>query len=171
MPWIRLEARCLPVAVILACTWAVTACADNTTGAEVEGIARFAGTWQCKQFSITHNEHPGVVIDLVGNGGAVQMSIQASGTFSGTATIPGVILGDPEMGPVTVPISGVLRDLGTDRVRFDFIPEIPPVFTTMDTEYAFIGNTLTLEDQESVFDFNGDGTGEPGTFSGHFTRS
>jgi hypothetical protein len=171
-PTIRTKKLALHPIVALALVIApvLPACSDAATGPGAEGIAMFAGTWRCTQFSITHNKQAGTVFDLVGSGGAVQMSIQSSGTFSGTATVPGPLLGHAAMGPVTVPLSGILRMVGEGIVRIDFIPDIPPVFTTMETEYTMIGHTLALKNEESVFDFDGDGVGEPGRFSWIFTR-
>lgn len=149
----------------------VMACGDSGTDPEEEGIARFAGSWTSSAFSITSQLHPGTSFDLVGAGGAVQMSVQPSGSFSGTATIPGSLLGIPELGTVNAPISGMIRIVDATTLRIDYIPELPPVFTTMEPSFTLSQTTWTMEDPSAVWDFDADGIGDAGTFLGTFVRN
>ena len=92
-------------------------------------------------------------------------------SFSGTATIPGTLLGMPELGTVNAPISGMIRIVDATTLRIDYIPELPPVFTTMEPSFTLSETTWTMEDPSAVWDFNADGIGEAGTFLGTFVRN
>jgi hypothetical protein len=77
----------------------------------------------------------------------------------------------PEAGVVTVPLAGVMRLTSPDRLRIDFVPEIPPIFTTMDPGFTVVGNRLTILDDTANFDFDNDGEKEPATFQAQFVRN
>lgn len=141
------------------------------TGLDEGEMAQYAGTWTGTQFALTAAQNPAMAFDLIGAGGSMVFSIQPNGNFSGTATVPGVLMGVPEMGTITIPLSGVMRLQSETKLRIDFIPEIPPIFTTMDPDVTLSGNTLTLFYDEGTFDFDQDGVNEPSVFQGQMVRN
>jgi hypothetical protein len=149
----------------------LVACSDAGTEPDGFAIADLAGSWESTAFSVTSQADASLSFDLIGGGGAVNVSIQPSGNFTGTAVIPGVLIGNPEMGVLTVPLAGVMRLMEGDRLRIDFIPEIPPIFTTMDPAFTLSGNSMTIVDDTADFDFDGDGIEEPSVFTGTLTRN
>lgn len=158
------------VAGMLILSMMVTGCGDDGSGPEEGPMADYVGTWEGTQFAIVSAANPAVAFDLIGAGGSMVFSVQSNGNFSGTAAVPGVLMGAPEMGTITIPLSGVMTPLDGGRLRISFIPEIPPVFTTMDPETTLVGNTMTLYYGAAGFDFDQDGVHEDAIFQGEMVR-
>lgn len=161
-----------PAIALLGLFMAMVAC-DGGGGTEPDEltIADLAGSWQGTQFSVTSQANPALVFDLISSGGSVNVSVQTQGTFTGTASLPGDLIGSPELGVITVPLAGVMRLMNEATLRIDYIPEIPPIFTTMDPEFTLNGNSLTIIDDTADFDFDGDGVEEPAIFRGTLSRN
>lgn len=136
-------------------------CEDGGTGPGEFNVADLAGSWDATELSVTSKADPALSVRLIEGGGAVHWAIQPSGAFLGTAVVPGVLLELPNIGVVTVPLSGRIRLLDPSTLRLDFIPEIPPMFTTVDGSFTLTGNTLTLVDEDAEYDFNLGGSDEP----------
>jgi hypothetical protein len=130
---------------------------------EVDGlvIADLAGVWELTAIAVTSDADPSVRFDLIGAGGATTFSIQSSGNFTGSVLIPAALTGGVDM---TVPLSGVMRLMaeGT-QLWINFVPEVPPFFTTMQASFELDGGALTILNEGSAFDFDGDGVPEPAT--------
>jgi hypothetical protein len=123
-----------------------------------------AGTWEITEFSMTSAGDPAVTFDLIALGGSAHLGLQASGNFTGTAVIPGLLVGVPQGGPITLPLAGVVRLVDGVTLRIDFIPEIPPVFTALEAGFTLEGNSLTVVDEAATYDFDNDGAREPARF-------
>jgi len=167
----KLPSISLGAAALLAAIIPLVACSDGSTEPDQMTVADLAGAWFGSQFSISSQANPRVGIDVVAAGGTVTVAIQPSGTFSGTAAMPGFLIGTPQIGVVTVPMSGVFRLLGENTLRMDFIPEIPPLFVAMNTSFTYSGDVLTVTDPNTEFDFDNDGTGEPAVFQASLRRN
>jgi len=136
------------------------------TGSPMESdmlkLEDLAGVWQVTSFAVTSNDDPAVGMDLTQMGMATTISLGTQGNFTGSVLLPGLLTG---LGDVTVPIAGIMRLMDDPNyLRIDFVPEIPPFFTAMQSEVEVVGNILTLVDEFSDFDFDQDGVGEPATW-------
>ena len=149
----------------------LAACGDGGTAPDEFTIADLAGSWDASELSVTAKASSAVSMDLIASGGAVHWATQPSGNFTGTAVLPGALIGMPEAGVVTLPLSGVMRLTTPNKLRIDFIPEIPPIFTTMDPGFTVDGNRLTILDDTAEFDFDGDQVKEPAVFRAQFVRN
>jgi hypothetical protein len=142
---------------------------DSPTGSAELGIADLAGTWISEAFVMTSRDQPSVTLDLMALGASITWAVKPSGAFSGTAVLPGG--GFSASGTLTVPMSGVLRIVDAETIRVDFVPEIPPMFATFIGSFTFGGDAMTIvDDDETVFDFDGDGVPEPATLHTRFRR-
>lgn len=159
------------LAGMLVLTLAIAGCGDDGAGPEEGPMAEYAGTWEGTQFALVSAANSQIAFDLIGAGGSMVFSVQANGNFSGTATIPGALMGAPEMGTITIPLSGVMNPMDGGKLRISFIPEIPPLFTTMDPEATLVGNTLSLYMADGAFDFDQDGVTETAILQGEMVRN
>ncbi len=149
----------------------LTGCgADDSTGPDGLSIADFAGAWEGTQYAVVSSADSDIRFDLIEDGGSVQMTVEPSGSFSGTVGVPGARIGMPEVEMITFPISGLWRLDGEDQMHIEFLPQIPPIFTTMDPFFELDGNTLTIWDETAEFDFDGNGQTAAANFVGIMVR-
>jgi len=160
----RQPLRCTVVAALLL----LAGCSGDPTGPP-SVLDRLAGTWTGEAFTVTSNADAAQVLDLVALGGTLTLAIGPSGSFSGSALLPGGLFGAP--GLITIPLSGVIRIVDATTLRIDFVPEVLPVFTAFTTTFVLDEHTLTLQDGGSSWDFDEDGENEPATLSGRFRRN
>ncbi len=159
---------------LLAPLWVLTtvaslaACDGDGTGPGEGPMREYAGTWMSTATLVQHKDNPLIAFDVVAYGGTLTFHIEASGHFSGTAAIPSALLGRPGMGTITVPLLGVMQLLSENTVWIRFTPEMPPLFQTMNSTFVRNGRSLTLTDDEGLFDFNFDGVPEPRIFMAEF---
>jgi hypothetical protein len=162
--------KTLLLGLILA-TGAVLSCGtDGGTGPDRLTIADFAGRWEGLQYAVVSSVDPNVRFDLIEDGGTVHMTVEPSGSFSGTVGIPGARIGMPEVELITFPVSGLWRLEGMDRIHIEFLPQIPPIFTIMDPFFELDGNRLTIWEETAEFDFDGNGEMAPANFVGIMVR-
>lgn len=144
---------------------------EGATAPDELTIASLAGSWTGTEFAISSSADSAIALDLIASGGAILVSVEPIGSFTGTAVIPGVLIGDPALGTLTVPLAGVMRLIDETTLRIDFVPEIPPIFTTMDPTFTLSGNTLTILDESAEFDFDADGATEPSVYQIRFGKN
>ncbi len=126
---------------------------DDGVEPELITIADFEGSWNCTSFIATSTADPQIQFNLVLLGGALSATVETDGSFVGSVTYP-----DPEtLQPVTEQVSGVFSLVSQTEVRIEFDTEIPPILENDIVEFTLLGNTLTLHDDTSVFDFDFDG--------------
>lgn len=162
----RMSVLTLGLGVVLA-----LGCGDN--GTEPDGIsaADFAGSWEVTSFVVTSHDDPNLSSDLIAGGAAIHVAVQPSGSFSGAAVIPGELVSIPEIGVVTVPLAGVVRVVDQETLVVEFVPQIPPVFTTWNAEFTLIGDVLTAVDTDAEFDFGDDSTWDRAIFQTTMVRN
>lgn len=132
-------------------------CSDSSTNSTgVDESSQLTGTWNSQQFAIRSTADPAISFDLVGAGGTLLFSIQPLGTFTGTAVLPGTLVGMPDLPSISFPLSGVITLVDEEIMTINFVPEIPPVFMNLSTEYEFVGDQIGFTDATS-FDFDQDG--------------
>jgi hypothetical protein len=140
---------------------------DNGIAPEPLTIADFAGTWNCTAYTAVGSDNPQLQFDLLAVGGSLTATVQSNGSFTGEVTFPDPATSEPQ----TIPIQGSFSLISQTLVRIEFNPEIPPILTTDTFEFTLSGNTLTLHDDASPFDFDFDGQNEVAIFDATLVRS
>lgn len=150
----------------------VSACGEESATAPDEFTAAgLTGSWEGSAFSISSVADPETGFDLIEAGGAIMVSVEAGGNFTGTTVIPGILIGNPDLGALTIPLAGVMQLIDDTTMRIDFVPEIPPMFTRMDPTFTLNGNALTILDDAAEFDFDADGATEPSVYRITFAKN
>ncbi len=154
--------------VVLLSGVALLGCGDDGNGTTPEEItlADFEGSWEATQYKVTNSAAPQIWLDLVALGGSFTMDADDAGNFTGQADIPATL-----GGPLTLQYQGSFQLVTQDTMEVTFNPEIPPFLTDFTGWFELSGNTLTLEDQNTTFDFDEDGQDEPAIFEGIMVRS
>ena len=129
-------------------------------------IADLAGTWTCTQVLAVSTVDPQVQFELIALGGALSVTVAPDGTFVGEASFP-----DPDTGlPVAVPFAGTFNLASQTVVVAGFVVEIPPFLEDGSFDFTLIGNTMTLHQEVTTFDFDFDGVDDPAEFDATFVR-
>jgi hypothetical protein len=132
------------VAVVAAAV-VVAGCGTSTDPDVDPAVEPFVGTWDAVVFTVTGDAPPNTVVDVL-TLAAFWIAIEPSGTYTATIELPGAL---PEIGDLTVdgPSQLTLR------------PSVgPPAPST----YSFATPDSLVLDGATEFDFNLDGTDEPG---------
>ncbi|NNK48234.1 MAG: hypothetical protein HKP01_05115 [Gemmatimonadetes bacterium] len=141
---------------------------DDFEGPEADPIviADLAGTWTCTQFLATSENDPQMQFELISMGGSLAVTVQPDGAFVGEASFP-----DPDTGQlVVVPFGGTFDLTSQTLLVAGFLVEIPPFLESGTFEFTLIGNTLTLHQEVSTFDFDFDGVADPAVFDATLVR-
>lgn len=157
---------------ILVCALTV-GCSDDDDGGNKPvpiTLADFEGTWEASSYKLTNPAVP-LTIDLVQNGGSFDFTAADDGTFTGSAVIPGAMVGAPN--DLELNYAGYVELVTQDTVKVVFDPEIPPFITTFTGAFTLSGDTFTITDESQMFDFDGPGPeGEvPAIFEGTMVKS
>lgn len=129
-------------------------------------IADLAGTWNCTQFLAVSTVDPQVQFELIAMGGSLAVTVAPDGSFVGDASFP-----DPDTGQLIVVPFGGTFDLASQTVLVaGFLLEIPPFLENGSFEFTLIGNTMTLHQAVTTFDFDFDGVDDPAEFDATFVR-
>ena len=129
-------------------------------------IADLAGTWNCTQFLAVSTVDPQVQFELIAMGGTLVVTVAPDGSFVGNASFP-----DPDTGlPVAVPFAGTFNLASQTVVVAGFVVEIPPFLEDGSFDFTLTGNTMTLHQEVTTFDFDFDGVDDPAEFDATFVR-
>lgn len=129
-------------------------------------IADLAGTWTCTQFLAVSTVDPQVQFELISMGGSLVVNVAPDGSFVGNASFP-----DPDTGvPVAVPFAGTFDLASQTVVVAGFVVEIPPFLEDGSFDFTLNGNTMTLHQEVTTFDFDFDGVDDPAEFDATFVR-
>ena len=129
-------------------------------------IADLAGTWNCTQFLAVSTVDPQVQFELIAMGGTLVVTVAPDGSFVGNASFP-----DPDTGlPVAVPFAGTFDLASQTVVVAGFVVEIPPFLEDGSFDFTLTGNTMTLHQEVTTFDFDFDGVDDPAEFDATFVR-
>jgi hypothetical protein len=126
----------------------------TTVAADEIDVSDFEGSWEATSYAITSKADPAVTIDVIAAGAVLTAQTDTAGNLSGQVDVPEAL-----GGPLTLDFAAtfVLVDQETMAVTFD--PEIPPLLTDFTGPFGLDETTMTLQDDDAVFDF-GDGAGE-----------
>ena len=122
-------------------------------------IADFAGVWDAASYLVKSKDDPAMSMDPIALGGSMTATIDTGGRLTGTASIP-----DPARGMLTFPFAGQLTLIDQGTISIDFQPDIPPLLTDDTARFSLSGSTLVLENDNTTFDWDSDGTPDPSTF-------
>lgn len=129
-------------------------------------IADLAGTWTCTQFLAVSTVDPQLQFELISMGGSLVVNVAPDGSFVGNASFP-----DPDTGmPVAVPFAGTFDLASQTVVVAGFVVEIPPFLEDGSFDFTLVGNTMTLHQEVTTFDFDFDGVADPAEFDATFVR-
>jgi hypothetical protein len=123
---------------------AVIGCSDTAAPSDP---ADLAGTWNATSMVFVDDADPTVSVDVVTMGASFQLVIAADGTFTGAFA----------MGSEIEPFAGTIAISGTNLIITD---SLDPTDTST-VAFTLDGNTLTLMDDEELYDFDDDGQEEP----------
>ena len=144
-----------------------TGCSDDGSEPDLITIADFAGSWETVTYRVTNSAIPAISLEIISLGAAMEWDADESGNFTGSAFIPAVLAGQD----LNLDVGGTFSLISQDSVVINFVPEIPPFLTQTRAEFELTGNLLSFIDENSTFDFDGDGTEEAAIFEGTFMRS
>jgi hypothetical protein len=144
-----------------------TGCSDDGSKPDLITVADFAGSWETVTYRVTNSAIPAISLEIISLGAAMEWEADESGNFTGSAFIPAALAGQD----LNMPVNGTFNLISQDSVVINFIPEIPPFLTQTRAEFELTGNLLTFKDENSTFDFDGDGNDEAAIFEGTFVRS
>ncbi len=117
-------------------------------------VADFEGSWEAASFVVTSQDDPAVTLDVIALGVALAAGADADGNVTGQAELPEAL-----GGPLTLDFAGVFDVVDQETMTVSFDPDIPPLLTSFTGPFTFDGQTLTIVDENTVFDFD-DGNGE-----------
>ena len=138
---------------------------DNGTDPDPIVIADLAGDWDCTLFLATSTEDPTVQFELIALGGALSVTVQPDGSFTGLASIPDLGAGETE-----VPFGGTFALVSQTVLSMQFTQEIPPFLENGTAEFTLVGNTMTIHQDVTTFDFDFDQQDDPATFDATLVR-
>jgi hypothetical protein len=124
---------------------------DNGSDPPQIEIADLEGNWNCTVFLVTNANDQTEQFELIAMGGSLFAAVAPDGSFVGEASFPG----DGGV-PVVVPIGGTFTLVSQTELSIQFAVEFPPFLENDTVEFTLSGNTLTLHDEVTTFDFDFD---------------
>jgi len=151
----------LPGAILVGCG------SDDGSSPDLITLADFEGSWVAVSYSVTSVAIPGLSLEVISMGATFEWEADDAGHFTGSAFIPAALAGQD----LNLDFQGAVTLLSQDSVVVNFNPEIPPFLTQLRGEFHLAGDVFTVTEEDSEFDFNGDGNMEAAIFEGTFERS
>jgi hypothetical protein len=130
--------------------------------------ADFEGSWAATEYKITKKDDAMVSVELISLGGSLSWDAQADGSFSGEVSIPAALV--PPSG-LQFSFTGTFAIVKQDSIRITFDQEVPPFLTSFQGGFSLSGDTVTVTDHNTTFDFDGDEVEEDAIFEGTMVRS
>ncbi len=148
------------VALGIACAVSLVGCGDD--GPSAPPAETLVGTWSATAVDLVSVANAAVRVDLVDDYGAtLTLTLTANDAFTMVLDYPDAGPGGPWGGDATV--TGTWSS--TDVLTLQTTPTSQWQFETV-----LSGNTLTLTEADTSFDFDGDGTPEDADFGMTLTR-
>lgn len=139
---------------------------DDGSSPRVITVSDFEGVWVAQTYTVTSVANPQVSLEFVGLGGGFNFDVDDEGNFQGRAFVPGALMGMP----LELPFQGTFELISQDSVYVEFTPEFPPFLTNTRAGFDLVGDTFTITDANTMFDFDGDQVAEPASFVGVLTK-
>lgn len=131
-----------------------TTSAPETTAPGEVVVADFNGAWEAASFVVTSQDDPSVTLDVIALGVVLTADADVDGNITGQAEVP-----EAFGGPITLDFTATFEVVDQETMAVAFVPNIPPLLTSFTGPFTFDGETLTITDENAVFDFD-DGNGE-----------
>lgn len=131
-----------------------TTAAPVTTAPAGVVVADFEGAWEAASFTVTSQDDPSVTLDVIALGVVLTADADADGNITGQAEVPEAL-----GGPLALDFTATFEVVDQESMAVAFVPNIPPLLTSFTGPFTFDGETLTIIDENAVFDFD-DGEGE-----------
>jgi hypothetical protein len=148
----------------------IVGCGDDDGGStpRIITVADFEGHWDFASYKLTDPTIP-LTVDFIANGASFDFNVADDGTFTGTGTVPGALIGLPN--DLDLEFAGTFQLVTQDTASVIFDQEIPPFVTDFSGAFTLQGNTLTFRDDNETFDIDGDEVEEDVIFEGIMIRS
>jgi hypothetical protein len=156
----------LPVIVVVG-TLLAGCGGDNGGEPKVIVLSDFEGAWVATQYEATSVDNPLMSLELISAGGAFGFNADDEGNFAGRGFVPAALAGMT----LELPFQGYVELIGQDTLVVHFTPEMPPFLTGMRGAFTLSGNTLTIYDPNSTFDFDGDEQPDAAIFEGTLVKN
>ena len=158
--------RLLPVFLLLGLMFTGCGSDDNGGGPDLIVASDFEGQWVVLEYRATSDANPLVTMELISLGGAFEFDAEDDGAFTGRGFVPASVAGMT----LEIPFQGQMELISQDTLAVNFTPEQLPFLTNMRGAFTLDGNTLTLDDANAEFDFDGDQELEPADFEATLER-
>lgn len=119
---------------------------------EIE-VSDFEGSWEATSYVLTSRDDPSVTIDVIAAGAVFTAETDRAGDLSGQVEVPEAL-----GGPLTLPFAATFTLVDQETMTVTFEPEIPPLLTDFTGPFGLDETSMTLRDDDALFDF-GDGAG------------
>jgi hypothetical protein len=159
-----------PLAVVLLAGSLFVGCGGDDGGGggpDLIVIGDFEGVWAATSRKVTSATNPQISLDLVTLGGALSWDVDDTGQFTGRAFVPEVLTGVS----IELPSQGHFELISQDSLKVVFTPEVPPFLKSARVEFTLVGDTFTVLDENSMFDFDGDQVPEPAIVEGTLVKN
>ncbi len=113
-------------------------------------------------YRATSVRNPQVSIEFIAIGGGFGFEVDDAGVFTGRMFVPPSFVGFPW----EQPFQGSFELVSQDSIQFSFAPEIPPFLTDTRAAFTYAGDTFSITDTNTTFDFDGNQVEEPAIFEG-----
>jgi len=156
------------LAVVVPAGVLFTGCGDDDGGGSPKliTVSDFEGSWLAASYKLTSSANSQISLDLVESGGAFSWDADDAGQFSGRGFIPASLAGVS----LELEFQGAFDLITQDSVEVNFTPEFPPFLEDTRAGFTLVGETFTIIDENTLFDFDGDQTPEPAIFEGTMIR-
>ena len=144
-PRLRIDTGAVVLVALL-----VAGLASGCGGDDDVSTGDLEGSWVATSFTVTSRGEPAMSLDAVMLGATLEADVDAEGAVNG-------VLGVPEAlgGPLDLPFQATFTIEDQDTMAVSFAEEIPPLLTSFTGPFTLDGDTLTLTDENAVFDFGG----------------
>lgn len=143
----------------------LTGCEGDSAASNDSELFGLEGSWEATEFTVASLSDSTHIIDLIGTGGDMRLGLQPNARFNGSVTVPGRHLGMPDISGIVIPLSGFIHMIDDSTVRMEFIPEVPPLFTTRVARFQHVEDHLSMEFEGAPIDFERMGIEEPAYYS------
>lgn len=141
-------------------------CDSGVSAPEGPNFAEFAGSWRAVEFTMASAADSTIMVDLIAAGASFEVAVQSQGSFVGSASLPGALIGNPAIPMISIPLTGGMRHLSEFQLEISFDPEYPPLFVRSTANVANAGDHMTLQEYRATYDFDGDGVQETALLNG-----
>jgi hypothetical protein len=132
-------------------------------GTRVVGLDDLEGNWKALSYMVTDASDPEAVVEAITLGATFDWYADENGGFQVDMFIPAVLTGATD---ISASVPGTFSLIGQDSLNITFDQEVPPFLTNTRAGFSLWGGIVTLTDDNTTFDFDGNGTEEPATFEG-----